>query len=246
MSLMNRKSIAALAALLAVGAAQAKAQPPASAMSPVVVELFTSQGCSSCPPADRVLASLAQRPDVLALSFHVNYWDNLGWKDPFGSPANTERQKAYRLTFNNAQIYTPQMVVGGASEMVGQDARAVTAAIAEVTARRQAGPGLVIGRGNQTAVTVEAAKNTAASTIWIAAYVPRVETAVARGENAGRALVNTNVVRALRALGPYAGAAMTVAVPPGFARDDEGIAAWIQTDPTGIILSAANAPPAMP
>ena len=120
----------------------ATASVQAGEVNPVVVELFTSQGCSSCPPADAVLSKLAQRPDVLALSFHVDYWDNLGWKDPFASRLNTDRQKAYRDAFGNAQIYTPQMVVAGISEMPGFTASAVTAAIADVPRRRSPGPEL--------------------------------------------------------------------------------------------------------
>ena len=226
-----------LLGLLTMGDAHAD-----DAVSPVVVELFTSQGCSSCPPADVVLSKLAARRDVLALSFHVDYWDSLGWKDPFASPVNTARQKAYRQTFHNSQIYTPQAVVGGVAEMVGSRASEVSAAIADVARRQAVGPKLAIDRTDGIRVTVPAGATTAA-TIWLAAYDPRHETAVRRGENAGSALVNTNVVRKLVELGPYAGRTTTLAAPSDFARDGEGVAAWIQTDPTGAIVSAANAPP---
>lgn len=238
---MIRAWLFGLAALCAAGIARDSAAIGNS--SPVVVELFTSQGCSSCPPADRVLEGVAQRADTLALSFHITYWDDLGWKDPFSAPANTERQKAYRLTFHNAQIYTPQMVIGGMKEMVGQDAREVTASIIKVAQSRPAGPDLALRRDGKVTLSVAAAKDAPASTVWLAAYAPRTETAVRRGENSGKMLANTNVVRKLVALGPYSGAAADFAAPADFARDDEGVAAWVQVNPTGVILGAANAPP---
>src|SRR5579859_3682195 len=94
-----------------------------------VVELFTSQGCSSCPPADALLGELARRGDVIALAYHVDYWDNLGWKDPFASRASTERQRSYSHALRLSGIYTPQMVIDGAVDAVGSDRRAVTAAL---------------------------------------------------------------------------------------------------------------------
>jgi hypothetical protein len=111
---------------------------------PVVVELFTSQSCSSCPPADALLGELARRGDVVALGFHISYWDGLGWKDPFSSRSSTDRQRVYAQLFGLGQVYTPQMVVDGAREMVGSDRDQVLAAvrdarpetIAPVNARR--------------------------------------------------------------------------------------------------------------
>src|ERR1700736_1842766 len=99
--------------------------PAAAGERPIVVELFTSQGCSSCPPADALLAELAQRPDVIALGFHIDYWDDLGWKDPLSSPAATARQRDYARQFGRRQVYTPQLVVDGAEEAVGSDRAAV-------------------------------------------------------------------------------------------------------------------------
>src|SRR5579883_2432854 len=93
----------------------------ATSKPPVVVELFTSQGCSSCPPADAFLGELATRPDILALGFHVNYWDSRAWRDPFATPEATARQRAYAQRFDGGQVYTPQMVVDGVREMVGSD-----------------------------------------------------------------------------------------------------------------------------
>src|SRR6201997_4936465 len=103
---------------------------PASADTrPVVVELFTSQSCSSCPPADALLAELARRDDVIALGFHISYWNGPGWRDPFSSQSSTARQRAYARLFALGQVYTPQMVVDGAREMVGSDRRQVLTAV---------------------------------------------------------------------------------------------------------------------
>ena len=96
------------------------AHAPLAETRPVVVELFTSQGCSSCPPADRLLAELATRSDVIALGYHINYWDRLGWRDPLSRSSSTERQRSYALQFAS-QVYTPQIVIDGRSEMVGSD-----------------------------------------------------------------------------------------------------------------------------
>src|SRR5690242_10110461 len=103
--------------------------PAAAGERPIVVELFTSEGCSSCPPADALLAELADRPDVLALSFHVDYWDRLGWKDPFSSPAATRRQQGYADLLGLATVYTPQIVVDGKWQAVGSDGAAVGRAL---------------------------------------------------------------------------------------------------------------------
>src|SRR5437764_7545823 len=125
---MRMRSARYLLAIFAAGALTAS-NGAAAETRPVVIELFTSQGCSSCPPADRLLGELAQRPDVIALGFHIDYWDHLGWKDPLSSPAATRRQRDYALQFGRMQIYTPQLVVDGTGEAVGSDRAAVLAAL---------------------------------------------------------------------------------------------------------------------
>ena len=118
-----------LAALVALAMLVSSASPLDAAERPIVVELFTSEGCSSCPPADALLAELASRPDVLALSFHVDYWDRLGWKDPFSSAAATDRQRNYANLLRTGTVYTPQIVVDGRWQAVGSDRDEVEQAI---------------------------------------------------------------------------------------------------------------------
>src|SRR5262249_25514989 len=125
-----------LALCLLLGAA-----PASAGARPVVVELFTSEGCSSCPPADALLAELAASPDLLALSLHVDYWDRLGWKDPFSSAAATRRQDRYARLLGLAAVYTPQIVVDGHWQTVGSDRDAVTPAVARARQAAAAGPG---------------------------------------------------------------------------------------------------------
>lgn len=240
---MIRASIIGLAAMLIVSESRAQDHVAGTETSPVMVELFTSQGCPACPAADRVLTELARRPDVLALSFHVTLWDDLGWRDRFGTPANTARQRAYRRPLKNAQVYTPQMVVGGQYEVAAHDVRSASAVITGVTQSRSAAPTLKLSRGDTVTVAVVAANGAPASTVWAAAYLPQIETAVRHGENAGKTMPSSNVVRTFISLGSYSGAAADFSVPADFAREGEGIAVWLQADPSGAILSAANAAP---
>ena len=181
------------------------------AASPVVVELFTSQGCSSCPPADAVLRDLAGRPDVLALGFHVTYWNGLGWRDPFSFDNATRRQEGYRRLLGIETVYTPQMVVQGRSEMVGSDRRAVAAAIA--AAERVSGPEIRLTRAVGDGLQVDIGTGRGAATVLLVGYDPRHVTPVGRGENEGRTLEEANVVRSLRPIGNWNGASITLSVP---------------------------------
>ncbi|MGH7045723.1 MAG: DUF1223 domain-containing protein [Stellaceae bacterium] len=209
--------------------------PAAAAGSPIVVELFTSEGCSSCPPADTFLAGLATRPDVLALSFDIDYWDSLGWKDPFSSPAATARQRHYAELFGLATVYTPQMVVDGSWEAVGSDRRAVERALDKARQR----PGTVPVRlaVNHGEARIGLGADVSAS-VWLIGFDRRVEDRVTRGENACRMLTHINVVRGMTRIAGYTGAprAIAIAVP----WRTERIAALVQaTD--GRILGAAVA-----
>ena len=182
---------------------------PATA-APVVVELFQSQGCSSCPPANANLNALAGRSDVLALSFAITYWDQLGWKDTFASPQFTARQWDYARGLHHDNVYTPQMVIDGRFDLVGTDAREVERAVAHAALPDNM-PSLSLS-ASRLAVGAGAA---ASADVWLVRYDPRVQqVAIGRGENAGRTLPHRNIVRSLTRLGSWSGAAQNYDLPP--------------------------------
>jgi hypothetical protein len=206
-----------------------------AAPAPVVVELFTSQGCSSCPPANDTLAVLADRPDVLALSFGVTYWDDLGWKDTFANPQFTARQWDYARGLHHSQVGTPQMVVQGRRDTVGQSVGEVAPLIRAAQQQRAAGPAIAVtGR----AVTVAASAGVSPADVWLVRYDPRVvQVPIRRGENGGRTLPHRNVVHQLVKLGGWSGPAETFALPQ--ATDPHlRTAILLQAGPGGPILSA--------
>jgi hypothetical protein len=210
----------------------------AAEKGPVVVELFTSQGCSSCPPANANLAILSARPDVLALSFGVTYWDRLGWKDTFARSDYTARQEAYEGPLGQSGPFTPQIVVDGRTSLVGNDLGELERVVAAPRETRGgAAPSIDVTDGGAR-IGAGAAPRGGAD-VWLVRYDPRrVEVAVQRGENAGHTLPHKNVVHDLSLLGRWAGGAMTVAVPS--ARDGLKTAILIQTHGGGPILAAAT------
>ena len=207
----------------------------ADASHPTVVELFQSQGCSSCPPANAALARYADRPDILALTFAVTYWDRLGWKDTFARPEYTERQYSYGRSLGDGGVYTPEVVVNGRAAGVGDDVAEVEG-LATRTDRGSSGPGLAI---EGEAVSIGAGQAPAGGAdVWLALYDPRVlEVPVARGENAGRTLSHRNVVKRLVRLGSWDGAGERLALPSsgGLAR-----AVLVQRRGAGPILAATR------
>jgi hypothetical protein len=226
--------------LLAAGALAAP-RPSWAAAAPTLVELFTSQGCSSCPPADDTLARLGARADVAALAFHVDYWDHLGWKDPFAAAAHTRRQRAYRAAFANRSIYTPQMVFGGRVELPGQSEGAALRALATASARTSPGPSLLIRRmgGNDLRIEVGAGPVDGEMVVFAAVAGTTKATHVRRGENAGRRLVNTNIVTQLDMLGTYAGAARIIAWRADLAQAAK-LVVWVQAQALGPVLAVAQ------
>ena len=176
--------------------------PPA----PVVVELFTSEGCSSCPPANEYLRELAQRKDLLPLSFHVDYWDYIGWKDRFGDPAFAARQRAYAAARGKTMIYTPQMVVAGAIEVVGSDRKQVDKAL-KAADRRHAmfSLSLAKGPGGDIHLGLPQAALSVPASLWLVTYVYQDATDIGGGENRGQHMITTNVVRSLRKIGMWDG-----------------------------------------
>ena len=178
-----------------------------AAERPVVVELFTSQGCSSCPPANAYLNELSRgRRDVLALAFHVTYWDRLGWKDPFSMPAATDRQGVYGRRFGDGS-YTPEIVVDGVAGMVGSDRRAVGPAIENAKRDGRTAAAVNLTRsGEQVAIEVGAGSGSAR--ILLIGFDHEHTTAIGRGENSGRTLTEANVVRSIRSVAQWSGTAL--------------------------------------
>lgn len=222
---------------------------PASAgeRAPVVVELFTSQGCNSCPPADKFLAELAQRDDVLALSFHVDYWDYLGWKDTFASKANTHRQKAYRDRLMGRYVYTPQIIIDGRAEMQGTDRARVTSEIAKSKTLADGGDKAAPSpircakeKNRQYVVNLPKRPGAPKVQVWLVLYDPRHEVQVAKGENSGRTLVYTNVVRNIQQIGEWTGEPMQIVLTADKVPEGSGAAVLAQDDRAGRILAAGK------
>jgi len=227
--------------LVAIAASAAFAE---DSLPPVVVELFTSQGCSSCPPADAYLGDLAKRPEVLALSFHVDYWNYIGWTDPFAARFATERQRAYADSLDLRYAYTPQMVVNGAAEGAGSDRAKIERLISSAAARHAERPSITLARNGdgQITVHVDAAQSVEPgdSAVWLVSFDRRHSTEVVRGENGGRTLIDYNAVRSLERIGTWTGEALDLPVAADSASGDGGIAVLLQQGGSGRILTAAR------
>jgi hypothetical protein len=180
-----------------------------AAERPVVVELFTSQGCNSCPPANAFLNEMSkQRRDVLALAFHVTYWDRLGWKDPFSMEAATRRQDVYGRRFGDGS-YTPEMVVDGAASMVGSARGEVNSAIENAKRNSRTAASVSVTKNGEQ-VSIEVGAGNGSGNILLIGFDHEHTTAVGRGENSGRTLVEANVVRSIRSVGQWSGTAMRI------------------------------------
>lgn len=219
----------------------------AAAAPRAVIELFTSQGCSSCPPADLVLAELAKDPDIVTLSLPVDYWDYLGWKDTLAQPAFSQRQRIYAGIRGDRQIYTPQAVVNGTSPTIGSDRGQIEGAIAAAGRPTLPVPVSVSETGPMVTIDVGPSSDKTSGEIWLVPVTKTREVAIGRGENHGRSLIYTNVVRGLVRVGAWAGAPVRVQVPLERARSG-GADAYVvmlqasdQARP-GRILGAAKGP----
>ena len=208
---------------------------PAAALT--VVELFTSQGCSSCPPANANLLVLSRRSDLLALSFGVTYWDQLGWTDTFASEAFTRRQRDYQRGLGNDNVWTPQVVVDGRADVVGQNRTEIERLIA---AHRDGGGPTVVFRGDAVGLA-GGPRPTAPADIWLVRYESApLEVPVIRGENGGRTLPHANVVRELVRLGAWTGDTVGHRLAPA-TRTGLRTAILVQAPNGGPILTAARA-----
>jgi hypothetical protein len=249
-------ALAAAALLVAVLAGGAP-DPPARAGTggTLLLELFTSQGCSSCPPADRLLAELAADPRladrVFPLAFHVDYWNHIGWTDPFSSAAWSARQRRYARALGDDRVYTPQLVVDGAGHLVGSRQAEVRRRVErELASPDAAGVTLAVEQvaGDRLRVVVSARRRGAPTgpplVAWAALYEDALRTPVGRGENAGRHLANERVVRALARLfampaGSAEGRGGTVMeIGPAWRREELGVVAFLQ-DPADLRVHGA-------
>ena len=215
------------------------------ANDPIVVELFTSQGCSSCPPADELLGELSEREDVIALSLPVDYWDNLGWRDTFASPEHTDRQRGYAKRLPNRRLYTPQMVINGRFDVVGSRReevietidRALEEAVRDVAIN-------ITDFGDRIAVRISEAPEDLAgvrASVWIIPYhTGPIPVSITKGENRGRTISYANVVDGIMKLGDYWGTMTALFHSLDGMRDKNvsGCVVVVQENDNGPILAA--------
>lgn len=222
------------------GSLPASADDPAP-QRPLLLELFTSQSCSSCPPADAVLDELAAHPGLLALEFHVDYWNDLGWTDTYSSPAFTARQQYY-AALRGFEVYTPQLVVDGRSDTIGSNRGDIAAAIA--AARRQAHsvPSSLSAQGDSAGITVGAGEGAAAD-VYLLSFDSHDQVSIRAGENAGRDMRYTNVVRSIRKVGEWHGQPLSLSEPLQSPEKGRRLALLVQ-DRSGAIWAAASTPAA--
>ncbi len=224
----------------------AEGQEPAAA-NKAVVELFTSQGCSSCPPADALLGRLVEDKSVVALSFSIDYWDYLGWRDTLGSPANSERQRGYARARGDGRVYTPQMVIDGVTHVNGADEEAVRDAVK--TAEKQLAAAKVpIGMradGDTLIVDVGAApegSDRRSATVWLAVAKDKEKVAISRGENRGKEIAYHHAVRELTPIGMWEGETLALRLPLTDLKTMGGDCLFVllQEESNGPILGAAE------
>ena len=229
------------------GARAAQAHAPL-----IVIELFTSQGCSSCPPADALLKTYLDRPGILALSMPVDYWDHLGWKDTLANPKNTARQRSYAKSLGTGNVYTPQAVINGTFQAVGSKKYEIDKALA--LASKQSPPVSLTAVSDQKRVTIEvgslggtthaagsgpAGASPVAATVWLAIVTSRAEVEIKRGENRGKMLTYNNVVRDISPIGMWDGKPMKIELPlSAVQQPGDRCAVLLQADEGGRILSA--------
>jgi hypothetical protein len=225
-------ALRALLMLALLVAAPARAQT-------AVLELFTSQGCSSCPPADRLLGEFAQQPGVLVLTWPVTFWDRLGWKDTLAKPAYTQRQIAYVNALKSDGPFTPQLIINGAASEVGSRRAAIQALIAQ----RPALPVRVqVTQVEDRGFTLDLAGPAGLQAdVKLVRFTPAVTVPIGRGENSGRTVTYTNVVRGVLPLAPYRGGTTRAHLPIAIGKD-ERLAVLVQAPGQGRILGVGQLP----
>ena len=231
--MMNiRSTLLGLVTLLTLSVGQAQAERALA-----VVELFTSQGCSSCPPADHVLGELAQERDIIALSYHVDYWDYMGWEDVFGRPENSQRQRVYAHRMKKKNVYTPQMIINGRADVVGS--RPMDVAKAVMSAKKRTMPVSVKITPSAQGLLVSAVSNglqVGTYELIAVAITPQAEVEIKRGENRGKTIQYVNVVRDFKSIGQLLNGQARLTVP---AIDGAKLAVFVQAKGQGPIIGAA-------
>ena len=219
---------------MAMAGAMALLSDTATAGQPVVLELFTSESCSSCPPADALLGELAQdHPEILPLAFHVTYWDGAGWRDPFALPEATARQRHYASLLPDRDVYTPEAVIDGRESAVGSDRHVVLSAIRRAADRAPAAP--LEAAIDRDGIRIKLGTGAGVGTIWVVGYDALHRTDVKGGENGGRSLVDANTVRDITEAGRWTGAAFAGQFPRP---RGEHAAVLVQADDGGILAAA--------
>jgi len=211
-----------------------------------VIELYTSQGCSSCPEADHLLNKLAQRPDVITLSFPVSYWDYLGWKDTLARPENTERQRSYAKILGDGEVYTPQVIVNGMRNCLGNRLADIERAVKSTAPLigKEAVP--LAAHIENSRLVIDAGEAPPGSRhqkgkVWVASVLSSLTVQITRGENAGNVVTYTNVVRELMEAGEWAGAPVSYALPlNSLSKDGDVFVVFLQTDALGPIVGATR------
>ena len=222
-----------MASALLCFAAAAHAQ-----LRPTVVELFTSEGCSSCPPAEAYIGELGRRPDVLALAFHVDYWDDLGWRDRFGLPEAVRRQNVYAKALGLSSVYTPQVVLDGRHDFVGSDRASINRAL---SGNRTGAPVSVTVQDGEVLINLGVQQGVASSDVTLIAYQRSAVTAIGRGENSGRTLTEFNIVRSIKTLGRWDGQVQQYHAPmKTIPNDCTDVAVLVQPVGQGLIIGAAT------
>lgn len=232
------------ALVLGVGAAGAVLTGSAHAAParPVVVELFTSQGCNSCPPADAVLSELRSMPGVIALAYHVDYWDYLGWKDTLGGASFSQRQYDYAKARGDMDVYTPQIIVNGAAHYVGSKRSKVMQAVENAGQETFAAAVSLAEEGSEIAVAVSGAEFEGDAMLWLLPIQSEAAVKIERGENAGRTITYNNVVRAMVPAGMWSGEPVRFALPADavLAPECDGCVALLQRGKAGPVVGAAT------
>lgn len=218
----------------------------AHAAGPAVLELFTSQGCSSCPPADALMRTLRSEPGIIALTLPVDYWDYLGWKDTLASPANSQRQRAYANARGDRQIYTPQVVVNGVAHAVGSDLASIRQAVRTSNSALGAKVPVSISVDERSVAfhvgDAPAGAKARKGTIWLVLYADAEQVSIKRGENSGRKVTYYNVVKEMTPVGMWDGskAVFTLPRPELKARGYKKCAVLLQAGNAGPIIGAAE------